>query len=224
MGCCFGKKNNIRMCRNELLALNREADKYGISLERYKAFTKSTNYTLSFLVLSQDQPNIDDLMVKAWNEWKYKQPWGLVCPDLTENIITQLAHAPTKINGYNKIPSTHLSSQITTLDNFYLLQDWTSEIEHLINDEIYISLRNRSCFIHWLLDNFRYYDIIQNIKNTYGEDYWSFTQDLDNDWLTIINNINHSGHENLKRLKFIKRMTTIRIDELLTRLDQKIII
>ena len=185
MGCCISKKNT-NFSRNELLALNRDADKYGISLERYKSFTKSNNYKLSFLVLSHEHQSIDTLMIQAWNEWKYKQPWGIHCSDLTENIITKIAHAPTKKNGHYKIPSNHLQSQITVLDNFYSLQNWDSEIKHLINDKIYLSLKNRKNFICWLLDNFRYYDIIDKIKNNYGDDYWNFTQNLDKDWYNII--------------------------------------
>ena len=135
MGCLCSKSTNKHYTRNELMALNRDADLYGINLERYQEFCGSQSYQLAILHLSHggddvvEGGDLDASYINAWNKWKRGQSWGFHCPDLQTNLITSLAYAPTKMNGYFSIPRRHIAWHRESLKRFYKIHDWKGEID-----------------------------------------------------------------------------------------------
>ncbi len=218
---CSSNKNNYS--RNELLALNRDAEKYGINLTRYQQFCSSNNYHLANLIIT-DNDNIDNIYCEYWNKWKQRQSWGINLPDLDKNIITQLAYAPTKLNNCHHIPSLHDHNQVESLKNFYSLHKWTDEINHLKHDEQYDSLTNIDNFIYWILDKHRYHEITEKLIEKYSLQSWELSQTLNSKWRDLIQHIQSTSHKDIPKLQLIQELTRQKTDELLIHLDNKIII
>ena len=218
---CSSKKN--KYSRNELLALNRDAEKYGVNLTRYQQFCSSNNYQLANLIIT-DNDNVDHIYCEYWNKWKQRQPWGINLSNLDKNIITQLAYAPTKLNHYHSIPRQHDYNQVETLKNFYSLHKWNNEINHLKHDKQYTSLTQMDNFIHWLLDNHRYHEIKDRLIQNYSQQSWDLSQTLNSKWRDLIQHIQSTSHKDIPKLQLIQELTRQKTEELLIYLDNKIII
>jgi len=223
MGCCFTKRS-ITFTRNEILALNRDANKYGINMERYNDFCKSRNYRIAILHFSYKSSEYDNAYINAWNEWKRLQPWAIQLPDLDKNIVTQLAYAPTSLNNSNTIPKKHAQWQINSLKAFYNLQSWDNEIIDFKEQCNYLQYKNMDYFINYLLENKRYSCIVNNIKSLYGEDLWNLTQNIDSHWRDILSIITTSKHNDINNISIIEKFCKDKKEDLLNNLTNKIII
>tara|TARA_A100001015_G_scaffold14870_1_gene17394 strand:+ start:17541 stop:18227 length:687 start_codon:yes stop_codon:yes gene_type:complete len=228
MGSLCFKSTYKHYTRNELMALNRDAKLYGINLERYNEFCNSQNYQLAILHLSHGgdevtgSGNLDISYINAWNKWKRYQSWGINCCDLDKNIITSLAHAPTKMNGYSNIPKKHISWQRESLKRFYKIQDWRKEINGIEDQSNYNALLDIDNYVDYCLDNKRYNDIVDIIKTNYGKLLWDLSQD--DKWLKIVEKINCATHRDIKYIEALENICRGKQDDLFSVLDQKIFI
>ena len=228
MGCLCSKSTNKHYTRNELMALNREADLYGINLERYQAFCGSQSYQLAILHLSHggddvgEGGDLDASYINAWNKWKRCQPWGVHCSDLKANLITGLAYAPTTMNGYFNIPKRHIAWHRESLKRFYKIQDWKGEIDGMQHHIEYDALLDIDNFVDYRLDNERYNDIIDMIKTTYGEVIWNLSQD--DKWREIVEKINCAGHRDIEHIEALETICRGKQDDLFCELNGRIFI
>ena len=198
-GCISYRQKSNNYTRNELLALQRDAYKYGINKDRYFEFCKSENYKLD---------------VNAWNKWKSKQEWGLELDNITEDIFYKL------VSIKHDIPEIHCSVHFNSLKKYYILRNWDEEIKHLEDMDDYSKLQDIDNFINYILDLYRYNDIVQHIKEIGDKKLWDFSQD--SKWDKIVNSILKTSY--LDDIIILEYICSKKKELLLSELDNKIII
>ena len=208
MGLWFSKKKQL-YSRNEIMALNRDAEAYGINLKRYQTFCDTNNYKLAILTITNNDNTLDSNLINYWNKWKQSQSWGNTVKNLDKNCLTQLAYAPTKLNNSNSCPKYHNAEHISTLTKFYSL---------------YSPKKNLDIYINEQLDNKRYHEIVDEIKKKYSETNWNLSQNLTQKWLDVIYIIKNSTHNEIKYLELVEEVCKYQSNQLLDDLNKRIII
>ena len=208
--------------RNELLALLRDSNTYGITLLTYTEFINSPIY-IKNINPTEDLTTNDEFYINIWNKWKETHPSLKDLPDISTNIIILIIKSPIVHLKY-KIPKFHALWQRNALKRFYQLQDWNVEIESFHGTNQFTLLQNIDNYIHYILDHYTYSDIVQHINEVYTPTLWHISQMTDSTWRNIIIKLNNSPHSDSNKLNIIQTICHDKTISLFTELDAKIII